>query len=152
MNNPTTPPAVTPDLTMLIYTSSAHREMTQPELDKILQKSRINNVRRQVTGVLLYKTGNFLQVMEGAEKSVLEVFAVVSKDPRHHQVTMILKRPIYRREFSNWAMGFARMDDISPSRIAGFTSYMLETMSEIPYGTGGSIANEFMEAFREGNR
>ena len=49
----------------LIYASSATKAMSQDELKALLAKARTNNQRDNITGMLLYNDGNFLQVLEG---------------------------------------------------------------------------------------
>ena len=76
------------DLINLIYASSATRLMNEEDLLAILKKSHENNGQLNITGMLLYRGGNFLQVLEGEEKVVDERFKVIMGDPRHHQVTL----------------------------------------------------------------
>jgi hypothetical protein len=54
----------------LIYVSSAVRAFTAAQLRELLVVCEKNNRRDQVSGMLLYKGGNFMQVLEGPESSV----------------------------------------------------------------------------------
>ena len=46
----------------LVYVSSALREFSKSELVELLEKSRKKNTRLGLTGMLLYKEGNFIQL------------------------------------------------------------------------------------------
>ena len=48
----------------LVYVSSASTLFSRAELDEILRTSRRNNERLGVSGALLYKGGNLMQVLE----------------------------------------------------------------------------------------
>jgi hypothetical protein len=50
--------------------SSATRRLSVAELADILRVSRADNQRDEITGMLLYKDGNIMQVLEGAEEKV----------------------------------------------------------------------------------
>lgn len=45
----------------LIYASSASKPFSQLELDDLLIKARQNNIRLGITGMLIYRDGNFIQ-------------------------------------------------------------------------------------------
>jgi Sensors of blue-light using FAD len=53
------------------------------ELTDLLRKSRDNNAALGITGMLLYKDGNFMQVLEGDEERVRALATKVSQDRRH---------------------------------------------------------------------
>jgi hypothetical protein len=53
-----------------VYVSSATRRLSVAELAEILRVSRADNQRDEITGMLLYKDGNIMQVLEGAEEKV----------------------------------------------------------------------------------
>jgi hypothetical protein len=47
----------------IVYASSALQLFTKPELQTLLEKARQNNAKLNVTGMLLYKDGNFMQAL-----------------------------------------------------------------------------------------
>ncbi len=96
------------------------------DLRQILQTSRHNNETRQISGILLYKGGNVMQVLEGAPDSVLPLFAKISKDPRHKNVIILAEGPIRSREFDGWHMGFVNFDDMSEEDLEGYSSFLTE--------------------------
>ncbi len=136
------------DLIHLIYASSATRMMNEDDLLEILKKSHENNGRLGITGMLLYRGGNFLQVLEGEEKVVDDRFKVIMQDPRHHQVTLLLKRPVNKRQFQQWEMGFTNIDKIDTSTLLGYSTYLNEPFSSKRF-TEASFAYTFLNMFKE---
>ena len=94
----------------LIYVSVAEKPFSSTELLDLLEHARRNNEKAHVTGMLLYKEGNFLQVLEGEERVVKALSAKISRDPRHSKVITMLEGPLVQREFSDWSMGFSNLD------------------------------------------
>jgi hypothetical protein len=68
-----------------------------------------NNLRRKVTGMLLYAEGGILQVLEGEKADVLETFNAIEHDPRHHGIIVLLEEAISERQFPAWSMGFKHL-------------------------------------------
>jgi hypothetical protein len=90
----------------MVYTSAARRMLDPQELEQLLAVARRNNDRLGVSGILLYDYGSFIQVLEGDEPVVRELFAHISRDQRHHRVKVHDERAIRTRSFSEWTMGF----------------------------------------------
>ena len=67
----------------LAYLSSSPAMLASTDVKQILAVSRINNERRDVTGMLLYRQGNFLQIIEGERDTVEALFKIIARDPRH---------------------------------------------------------------------
>lgn len=139
------------DLIHLIYASSATRLLNTDDLVKILESSHRNNAREDITGMLLYRGGNFIQVLEGPEPAVNERFQVILQDPRHYQVTILLKRPVKQREFEQWEMGFTNLDMVDTSKIPGYTNYLNEPFNSKRF-TDASFAYTFLNMFKESMR
>ena len=68
---------------------------------ELLAVARRNNPRAGVTGQLLYKDGNFMQLIEGDEAAVRALFARIERDPRHGGVIVLLDHVVPEREFSD---------------------------------------------------
>lgn len=93
----------------LIYVSSATAACDVAELENILVASARNNTPLQVTGMLLYAEGNFMQVLEGEEAAIDETYARIARDHRHTDIFVIEREPIEQRSFDQWSMGFRRL-------------------------------------------
>jgi len=92
-----------------VYLSRASEDFNENDIDAIVEISRRNNTRDGVTGMLLYKDGKFLQILEGDEVKVKEIARRIEADPRHGEVTVIFdgKMP---QLFNDWSMGYANLN------------------------------------------
>lgn len=94
----------------IIYLSNATHLMSQDDLLNILLQCRKNNPPLKLTGVLLYRSGRFLQVLEGPKKSIAHMYSKISRDKRHLKLSLLAFTEIPRRSFSDWSMGFVALD------------------------------------------
>ena len=87
----------------LIYVSTA-RGPESIDLDDILVKSRRNNRRDGITGLLHRKGRRFLQALEGEPGQVEAAYARIAADPRHFALVVLSRRTVDGREFGEWSM------------------------------------------------
>ncbi|MEQ8302939.1 MAG: BLUF domain-containing protein [Cyclobacteriaceae bacterium] len=104
----------------IVYTSRATQAFDQLQLVDLLKHSRKYNRLWDVTGILLYIEGKFIQVLEGDKDVVQEVYARVKKDPWHDRVVVVEEGESERRIFKNWAMGFRISSYSEFSSVTGF--------------------------------
>ncbi len=97
----------------LLYVSNTMPDLSPGVLDDILTASRRNNAMMGITGLLLYIDGGFLQMLEGDELGLRELYGRISADRRHSDPKLMLDREVGERAFAGWSMGFERpcMDD-----------------------------------------
>lgn len=92
----------------VLYRSRAVRPFSAAQLHGLLARARAYNVQHQITGLLLYSDGRFVQVLEGPEEVVRTLFGRIQQDPRHTQVVTVSEGPGPGRRFADWGMGFGR--------------------------------------------
>jgi len=63
------------ELIQLLYLSRAKSRLTLPAVLEIHRAAKIRNAKANLTGLLLYAGGNFLQLLEGEAADVDETFA-----------------------------------------------------------------------------
>ena len=122
----------------VIYISTVARDALSMHAGQILQKSRDNNARDGVTGLLYFDGKRFLQVIEGEDAAIARTYARIQKDPRHRAVVILSDRTVDDRDFGEWSMAWkepgddatdfidrvARLVDLaSPSVRATFNSF-----------------------------
>ena len=90
----------------LCYSSTATHLLTRQELDSVLVSARKRNLESQVTGILLFLEGKFMQYMEGPLDSLNEIFALIKHSPLHHQIVELGIRPIPLRQYGEWSMAY----------------------------------------------
>jgi hypothetical protein len=109
-----------------------------------LRKARERNDRLQLTGMLLYRDGRFMGVLEGSEANVRSVLTDIEQDGRHKDLDILRSERILHRNFSDWTMGFASLDSSLPA----FTRF-LEAGVRPEYFDEDSIeAHAMLSAFK----
>ncbi len=103
----------------LAYVSSTDRSFTPAEIAELLIKSRESNQRQGITGILLYKNGNVLQILEGDPTAVRSLFIRIGADPRHHGVIRLYEKRIEIRDFPDWTMAFKDLDSPDVAALEG---------------------------------
>tara|TARA_R110001583_G_scaffold18663_3_gene73995 strand:- start:13366 stop:13782 length:417 start_codon:yes stop_codon:yes gene_type:complete len=134
----------------LIYVSSAVQLLPEEELLLLLRQSQAKNLNLGITGMLLYKGGNFMQMLEGEEQTVRELYATIRKDPRHHNVLTIITGSLKSRNFKDWSMGFQNMDKIAD--LPNYKYYIKENLTLYSFQDDAAQAYEFITGFEANNR
>jgi len=129
----------------IVYVSTAIIDLEEPQLLRLLSRSRTSNELAGITGVLLYGGGRFLQVLEGLAPAVRTLYARIAADPRHGHVELLADGPVARREFADWHMSFV---PLTPSRFAGVLGYLSpgQLLRRGQQTTVQQVLREFLEA------
>lgn len=91
----------------LIYFSQATNPFTEADLVALLEQARARNQHQQITGALVYGQGQFMQVLEGEEPVISQLYELIKQDPRHRNVFKLADKEITERRFPEWGMAFA---------------------------------------------
>lgn len=100
----------------LTYCSSASPKLNAKDITEILEKSQDYNSKNNITGCLLYHDQEFIQILEGDENTVRNLFAKICGDARHTDITLLAEGQKDERVFYNWSMAF---HELSPDDIEG---------------------------------
>jgi hypothetical protein len=106
----------------LVYLSAAAPHFEEKDLKDILIKSRENNQKLGITGILLFHEGNFIQVLEGERKDIELVYKKINNDLRHKSIIKILEEPIEQRNFPQWSMGYKTLSTDEVRTLTGYDS------------------------------
>ena len=90
-------------LTRLIYASN-HSGATAQAVEEILQSSRINNARDDISGALVVSDEDFMQILEGPRTMVAKCFMRIMMDARHHDIHVLVASDTDERLFTGWNM------------------------------------------------
>jgi Sensors of blue-light using FAD len=93
-------------LRSIVYVSTAVKPMPEAELESLLIEARGLNLEAQVTGVLLYADGNFMQCFEGSEESMQVTYDRIRASKRHTGIIELLNESVSMRSFEDWFMGY----------------------------------------------
>lgn len=94
----------------IIYASRALHDFDDDELLSLLTRARTANQRYGITGMLVYASRSFLQVLEGEDAFVEKVWDRVRLDDRHTGLRVLSDGPVQQRSFGEWTMGFWHPD------------------------------------------
>jgi hypothetical protein len=133
----------------LVYVSSALKPFSKEDLVTLLEKSREHNATLGVSGMLLYKDGNFLQVLEGEEEQVKTLYAKITKDPRHKGVLTLLQGPSTDRDFPDWSMGFRDLVSPEVSEIPGYSHFLETPLTKAGFSSQPSRAKKLLLLFKK---
>ena len=91
---------------LIIYTSKyvGREEDIDDVLADIVTRSKINNLEFDITGLLFYHNGRFIQVLEGDRDSLEGLMSILEKDGRHQNIQRIVDQTIKKRAFKEWNM------------------------------------------------
>ena len=90
----------------IVYVSMAARQLSLNELTHLQERAQQRNAQQDVTGVLLYSEGAFMQYLEGPVPGLTNVYDVIKADPQHFGIIDLVREPISQREFGGWSMAF----------------------------------------------
>lgn len=127
----------------IIYLSSSVEYLNSEEIKSLLSRCREKNIENDITGLLLYADGDFLQVIEGPKVAMLDLFESIKKDSRHKGIVTIANNEIDKRHFPKWNMGFYNSDYEELRKIKGYENISRETLSKI----SDKMALAFIDSF-----
>lgn len=135
----------------LIYFSSASYDISEEELLEILEVSRTKNKENNITGMLLYLSGNIIQVLEGDKDKVEETYKRIEKDERHHGCIIADDEEIKERSFPNWSMGFRYYNEENINELEGFSEFINKKMNPEDVSKNANVY-ELLYSFKNNNR
>lgn len=98
------------DLKRLLYVSDSVCADGEP-IVKIVQESRSNNRRDDLTGLLVYDGSRFAQYIEGPAPGISSLHRRLSQDERHTNMeVLVLGELPGQRRFPSWRMGYLKYD------------------------------------------
>ena len=136
----------------LIYVSTSVKLLNDEELLDILKASRENNSSKDVTGLLLYKGGNFMQVLEGPDEAVEALYEKIKTDPRHKDVNVLSREQVSARQFPAWEMAFQNLDNPEGKNQPGYSQFLQEEFIADVYRENPLRAYIMLLTFRDNMR
>jgi len=132
----------------LIYGSQATADFGPDQLIDLLAKARVSNERNGLSGMLLYCSQSFLQVLEGDEDALAETYQRIRADRRHTNLRLLLDADVSQRLFPDWSMGFDHMDDDElAEELPGYTPATLYPLMNPDLVTNGKVAETLLTLY-----
>jgi len=136
------------ELHRIIYISTATQPMSESELSALLKKSRLKNRFLNITGYMIYYEGTILQLIEGSKTSVEYMYNTIIMDERHHNSVELCSETIEERLFTDWQMGFRKIDREQLKHIQSVNDLFAERLSDTQLKkfcrTATAIFDEFL--------
>lgn len=132
----------------LTYVSSAVVPFTNDALRSLLVRSRSNNEREGITGMLLYKGGNFMQVLEGEREAVLETQNRIFRDVRHRGHIVLLGETVLERRFGQWSMGFRDLNANAAQNVPGYDDFLNTPLTDRRFIDDPSASQKLLQIFK----
>ena len=127
-------------LIRLIYASRVQGSMSTEDVAQILETSRHNNSKSNITGLLCFNHKYFLQCLEGSRAKVNELYQRILHDNRHGDILLLSYGEVSERHFSQWSMGYIPATQITEDitlRFSGGSEFN-------PYEMAGPSADAMM--------
>ncbi|MGC6432298.1 MAG: BLUF domain-containing protein [Jejuia sp.] len=100
-------------LKTICYISNSTESDSIENIKKMYSKAKTNNAQNNISGILIYHKGNYLQVLEGTHKDVDETYNRISKDHRHKNLIKVINTDTEYRIFEEYNFGFTIVRDSS---------------------------------------
>ena len=131
------------------YVSRSKGPMPAEDLLALLHECRSKNRQREVTGMLLYGNGTFLQTIEGDEAVIDELLEKISSDERHAEIQMLNRKEIGEREYSEWSMGFEEVSDDSLKDVEGLRDFGAVDFTFEKLSGNAAVVESLLQHYRD---
>lgn len=136
-------------ITQLIYVSDlVNRD--EKQLPTILASAVRHNRENDITGMLLYSGGNFLQVLEGTKEQVRETYQRICRDLRHTNILILTQEEVDERHFSDWSMGYRKLSEADVAQFPEYAPYFQFGFKPTDFKAKPGAALEMLKLFSKG--
>jgi hypothetical protein len=130
------------------YLSRSSEPMSADQLLALLKQCRTNNAARDLTGMLLYGNGTFLQVIEGDDAVVDRLVETIAADPRHVGMQRLSRKTIERRQYADWSMGFERVTESGLRQVEGLRDFGADDFNVETLAARHDVIDSLMQQYR----
>ncbi len=93
-----------------IYVSTITNRQDSAALQDIMRTAQPNNEKHNLTGMLVFSSKYYLQVVEGGRQEVNQLLGNLYRDARHTDMQMLGLEEITQRAFPEWSMRFVPVE------------------------------------------
>lgn len=127
----------------LVFIREAAEDISYSDINNILEASRTNNKQENVTGVLIFRDGYFVQLLEGLEPNVRKVFSQSVIDDHASSAKILVETSGTQRLFESSSMAFCDGD------ISSNSTEDLSLLFGACLGTAEDKNNQIMPLFKK---
>jgi hypothetical protein len=102
----------------LVYCSSAVESVGEIEVKDIWDTANQFNSEHEISGCLMFHNGQFLQLLEGDETIVKQLYAKIQEDSRHFDCKLMSTGTKDVRTFSCWGMAYCNLKNSPDEKLA----------------------------------
>jgi hypothetical protein len=134
----------------IIYCSQATADLSPDELVGLLTQARENNQRAGLTGMLIYCSESFLQMLEGEPETVTATLERIRHDDRHEELRLLMDAESPERLFPDWSMGFDHLDeDRLSAELEGYVPETVHPLVNPDLVTNGAVAQRLLTLYAD---
>lgn len=135
-------------LKQFTYISHQVHIFSTESLRDLMLHARRKNKRLGLTGLLLFDSPLFLQVLEGPVESIEQIISDLRADERHRDMDIIHTNDnLKEREFARWSMGCKILGDGLPNDYKELDNRVKQLLSEAH--PNGDNAHQLLLEFRK---
>ncbi len=86
--------------------SDSNQQEAPKNVKDLYAQAKKNNLKNNISGILIYHKGNYLQVLEGHEEDVDKTYERIIKDKRHKNIIKVININTETRIFADYNFGF----------------------------------------------
>jgi hypothetical protein len=101
-----------------------------------------------ITGMLLYKDGNFMQALEGEKETGRTLYAKIGRDSRHRGLLTLLPGPLVARQFPDWLMGFRDLNAADVLSMPGYSEFLNTPLTGEEFSSGPTRCQKLLMTFK----
>lgn len=132
----------------IIYSSQATIDFSPGELVDLLELARSKNQDAGLTGMLLYCSQSFLQMLEGDPAALESTYQRIAADNRHANLRLLMNADVASPLFPDWTMGFEHIDDEELAEdLDGFTPETEYPLVNPDLVTNGGVAQTLLTLY-----
>lgn len=133
-------------LVTIVYMSRATDEFGSRQARHQLRfHAQASNANADISGMLIYCEGYFVQAIEGPAATADGLFARIAKDVRHTDIELLARTESDARVFGRWSMGFVEADELVEVPIV--LAARLEALKHLQDQSLQVSAARYIEAF-----
>ena len=132
----------------IVYASQATYDVGPDELIELLSAARDRNGQAGLSGMLLYCSQSFLQLIEGEPAAIEATYARILRDDRHTNLRLLVDEEVSAPMFGDWSMGFEHVDDEElADELDGFTPALRYPLVNPDLVTNGGVAQTLLSLY-----
>lgn len=112
----------------LIYVSRMIMRANEEAVAELARRAEAANSRLGITGLLLWNSRHFMQLLEGESQHVMDVMTRIAIDPRHADIVYLRTEERANRECPEWGMRAQLSPLTGAGALTGFAEALPATL------------------------